>query len=259
MTEPVKFETTRGTRISEKAIAFFFFIFFTPMAAMLSCLAGVFLLSAVGAPIVLAVMANIVLPLLIARYAWKRMMSRLRFCIQLGQERVDIGRGWARCSISLDDVDMVSIVLGKNPCVFIQGPKVRARVFLTADVAQACADALRMRCQNAVYVDANNIEYLPAESRRPLRNLLLVQRRCLKIAMGLTALVPISLALTIGSIAVLYQRAQGIPNESRVTIGMLVGGFLSPLLAWQAWKYFQKARKAQEVRALLAAEGVRDS
>ena len=212
----------------------------------------------IGFTVNLALIAGVALWLLVIYFAWKLMIARLRFRVVLGEQWVELGRGWAKCMLHFADIDLISVNLGVGSAVFVQGKQVDARVYLTVDDARNCAKRLRAHCPNAVFVDAYGTEHFPAESCRPLLNLLVVERRCMKIAIAEAAVIPFCLAFTAQGIYVLYQRLRGVPNPGYTNVSMLFFGLISPTLAISAWRSSQRARKAREARSALAETGITD-
>jgi hypothetical protein len=258
--QPIKFETPLGTRISEQLLFGLLFLIFAPIAGLGTFFAG-FCLQYAGLPVAVGVIAGIFLSFGVIRSIFRLTMARLRFCVVILDGKIEIGRGWACHTSSFEDVELISVHNGDTASTTIQTINSTSRTFLTAEDAQSCADELRKRCLNAVYVDAAGTEFLPAESRRPLRNLILVERRCFKISIGL-ALLSIFSALIAGMAVMALVRpapaGTGSPSNTIACLKYALIGATSPLVLWQAIQYFKKAIQARESRKLLSAQGVQD-
>jgi hypothetical protein len=263
MEYPIVFETNPGTRRGEKALVGLVGCLLVPMLLMLSAMPGVLLACMPGASVIqviCGIAALIVLPLALLRTFWRATVARLRFQVAVHPDRIEIGRGLARRVVASEDVDLIAVVFdGRHTwATEIRAGAFRALVFMAQETATACGLALQTHCRNAVFIDAAGVEHFPAESSKPIRNLLLVERRCFWRALGLAALVPIHILLTVYAVIVLVDWANGVANPGRVSIGMLIAGFLSPVTAWRAWVSYTKYRSAREARLAMEAAGKKD-
>jgi hypothetical protein len=257
MSEPIVFQTPKSTRRSEML----FFVILLPalgLIVLISAFTGVILYSGFGVPMVLSILVGIWVPVWVARMAWQGLMERLRYDVTLGEDNVQLGSGRSALAIPYKDVDLITVPKSEAPHIRIHGLRSKSLVYLSAEDALACADALRQRCPSAVYVAPDGTEFFPPESQRPLRNLLLVERRCFRIALLCFLAAPFSAAITFVSIAALFGQPAGAAAPNRISLWMLIGGFLSPWMIWQGWRNLRKSREARQARMLKQNQGIVD-
>ncbi len=131
-----------------------------------------------GSPVVVAWIPAVVTYVMSIRVAWQLVTAPIRFRIDLEPMAVSIGGGLLRRSYAYDEVEAISLPENNHEHgIALEGGERGAFVHLnTADEAR-CAELLRSKCKNAIFVDRSGQEHLPSNPDQPLMTLGALYRR----------------------------------------------------------------------------------
>jgi hypothetical protein len=165
----VSFETPRGILIEEKIFACIEFLVKIPVSILFGVASG-FIIWIIVNDIWLGGILAFIVGLFFLRFAWNGFLGRLRFCIQLHPDHVQIGRGLACCRFPYELVEMITIQrkeIKKANYLEIECMNHEVQVYLPVDSLAECVYLLRNSCNNSIYVDNYGQEHLPTNATRP--------------------------------------------------------------------------------------------
>ena len=255
------FEAERWARRSKVAFAILLALGLIPLMMLLGAGVGVALSRGLGAPIRVQMLAAAGFALPAAYLAWRVVTEQLRFCVALLPDRVEVGRGRSCRRLPYEEVDLIAVprTTRQRTWVRIRGRGVDAMALVAPEDLEPCVSALIERCPNAIFIDAKGQEHLPKQSRRPLRNLLILERRHWKRAMIYAiAALPMSVIGALSLWVILGHFLGWLPHgvthylSPKGVVILIIGG---PALAFESSRSFGKARIARMERLDLAATG----
>jgi hypothetical protein len=246
------FETNRSTRI-----AYIIFAILSLTILFLIVFLG-FILNALanrlGLPLPFVLAVYVLLCINCIHMAWKIICYRLRFCITLYPQYVQVGRGLVRRIFSYEDIDIVAInVINKVSAINISCGGTKARVFLVSTQSLECFRLLTHHCNNAIILDTIGGVHFPENPKNPAKTISAIKRHFKE-----TLLMNLLRALCFGSIGI-WLTIQCIQNlwmgnfqlnvfEFRLIIGIVLMYAVSVVNVWLAcksWKTFSYIRDKQ--------------
>ena len=267
MTESMQiFEADRWTRRSRFVLAVLLALGLIPLMMLLGAGVGVAFCRGLGLPIRVQVLAAASFALPSAYLAWRVILEQPRSCVVLLPDRVEVGRGWARRGLPPGEVDWIAVprTARQGTWVRVRGKGVDAMALIAPGDLKPCVSALIDRCPNAIFLDAKGQEHLPKRSRRPLRTLLVLERRHRELALVFAGAAPASFlfgAFILWTVLAHYRGRlpPGVTYPGAIFhewpllgVGCLLAG---PGFAFESWRRSRKAREARMERLDLAATG----
>jgi hypothetical protein len=151
----------------------FGFVFFTLMIlALIAVFVIVSQLEESMRPMLYVVAGVVAFLALLLLFGREHIASYLQPRVEIG-DAVHLCGGGLRQSIPLDAVDLIRVtnedLLSQDSSrvhLVLRAGRIRRFLILDGDEA-ACAEALHVRCPNAIYVDLSGKEHLPTDSTRP--------------------------------------------------------------------------------------------
>ena len=172
------FQTPRSTRYAKMMLSFVMLlgtILFSVGAAIVIYPVALQL----GAPPIAACAPAAAASFFFARLGWQIVTAPIRFRICFGPRTVEIGDGPLRHSYAYDEVETISLPEHEEDGygVALEGGTGGAFIQLSPRDEMLCAQILRARCVNAIFVDRSGQEYLPPNPDEPLACLGTLYRR----------------------------------------------------------------------------------
>jgi hypothetical protein len=162
---PMSFETWRGRKREARIFALFLGLTI-PIIAVVLPLAFVAVAGEIGLPMLPAIAIAGFVAALALKKCWDWILLPLRFCIIFHPERLQIGRGLAKCSFPYQDVELLFLI--RAPIVKVRCNRTTVSVWLAPEHKAVCFTMLRYLCCNAVLVDESARSHLlPANPTNP--------------------------------------------------------------------------------------------
>lgn len=121
-----------------------------------------------GMPAAIVITCLLFAALLVIPLVLRFLLHLTRFCVILHATNIQLGRGLSRLILAYEDVDIIRSGRTRHGCfVRLQGGKDVYVVRLSEGDASTCAEELRIRCPNAILIDALGNERLPPNPTRP--------------------------------------------------------------------------------------------
>jgi len=126
------------------------------------------ILSALAVPIWLCAWIGVASALCYFAWSISGVTSRLRFCLILHADCVQLGTGVLRLNIPYEEVEMFGYSQkANNDCLSVHWHGHRSYFYLPRTSLLSCLDLMHKRCVNAVFFDGMGHEHLPLNPTRP--------------------------------------------------------------------------------------------
>jgi hypothetical protein len=171
--------------------------------------------------------------------------SRLRFCVVLHPEHLQVGAGYLQLNMPYEEVEMYGYAeKAKDDCLSVLWHGRRSIILLPARSLPSCFNFLGERCVNAVFLDRMGREHLPRNPTRPDLSLDTLYRHYRRLAYASLAALAVSLFITILSIVGLVLHLLGkVPQENVLGLTRLLcnGSVAAIVFLLAYWRYTKRA------------------
>jgi hypothetical protein len=180
--------------------------------------------------------------------------SRLRFCVVLHPEHLQVGAGYLQLNIPYEEVEMYGYAeKAKDNCISVFWHGRRSIILLPANTLPSCLNSLRERCVNAIFLDRMGREHLPLNPTRPDFSLDTLYRRYRCLAFTSLAALAVSFFLVIlSTVMLIIDLPAKVPQMDLLHHIHLLGiSIIAAFLFY--WSYRRYTKKAKIVNEGLTA------
>jgi hypothetical protein len=215
------------------------------------------ILSVLGMPIWLCAWIGVAFTLCYFAWSVGGVTSRLRFCLILHADCVQLGAGLLRLNIPYEEVELFGYARkAKDDCLIVLWRGHRSHLFLPRYSFLSCLNLLRERCVNAIFLDSMGREHLPPKPTKPDFSLDTLYRQYrTKALTSLSAVVVLFLVVILAAIDCVVRLFGVIPQKNVLDaidpIHLLYTGSLAAFGFF--WAYRRYAKKAQYIYEGLVA------